>query len=138
MNIINIINKVYNKTLFRFMVVGGIGSILNLSIFYILADIFNINVSISAIIAFSGAVTQNYLLNSRYTFNKFNTIRLSLWLYSKYVAVNLIGLVVNLIIVNILVTLYSIWPKVFAQFIGIVIGMAINYFGSKVLVFSKK
>jgi len=137
MNIKKQLKILISSTFLKFLLVGGIGSVLNLFIFYILADVIRLNVSISAIIAFGFAVTQNYYFNSCYSFKNCQSSKFSLWSYIKYVCVNLLGLAVNLIVVNILVNLYIARPKVFAQFFGIAVGMVLNFIGSKYLVFKK-
>ena len=132
-----LVNKFFNNTLFRFLLIGGLGLILNLIIFFVLADILKINHNLASIAAFFFAVSQNYLLNHLWSFKKIFSYPLSFSAYLKYFSVNLLGLAVNLIILNMLIYIFNPNLKISYQFLGIVAGTLFNYLGAKYFVFSK-
>lgn len=127
------------KKIFKFMIVGGLGTVTNLVIFFFLADKLKFNPTISSILCFIIAGTQNFFLNFFWTF-KFDKVLVfpSLILWLKFMMSSLCGLGVNLLVMNFCVYLYN-WPLyVFPQGIGILAGMVINYIMSDFIVFRRK
>ncbi len=59
----------------KFGVVGGVGTAVNLGVLYLCTDIANIQYLLSYCISFTCSVTNNYLLNSLWTFNRFRGAR---------------------------------------------------------------
>lgn len=133
-----IVSRIYISSFTRFIFVGGLGTIVNLIGFFLVADIFHYDANLAAVIAFSVAVTQNYLLNHRFSFKRHSQEALSFLAFLRYVAVNLIGLSINLLVINLLLANHDIHPKVIAQFFGIGAGTLVNYFGSRLFVFRRK
>ncbi|MCX8058980.1 MAG: GtrA family protein [Spirochaetes bacterium] len=138
----------------KFGITGGLGTITNLVVFYITNYFLKINHLICSIIAFSIAVTQNYIINSLWTFSlkkeKLEKInlngdqksykineekKLSFQNYFKFVFVSLTGLLMNLLILFILVDIIKFSYKIIAQAVGIIGGMILNYLGSHFIVF---
>ena len=77
----------YKNSLVRFLIVGGLGTLINLVVFFIFADIFGKEKNIASIIAFVVAVTQNYVLNHTWSFKKHISTPMSLKTYIKYFSV---------------------------------------------------
>jgi len=125
--------------LLRFGAVGGAGTIINLLVFYLTADLAGFPVNLSAIAAFSIAVTQNYLLNHLWTFHhEVKGEGFSFRRYLRFVGVALGGFAVNLLVLNLILRSIPDLPyKTIAQGIGVLSGMVVNYIGSKYLVFKK-
>lgn len=133
------IKKIFNAQFIKFAVVGALGTITNLSIFYIFVDKAKFNPTLISSIAFLVAVTQNYLLNHFWTFkNIVKEEKPSFKSYFKFVVTSLTGLAVNLSILNVLLYFFVFKYKVFAQAAGIFAGFLINYIGSKFFVFKSK
>jgi len=126
--------------IFKFGLVGGLGTLTNLLLFYIGADRLGIEANIMTIVGFAVAVTQNYLLNHRFTFSKeMEGEPMSLRDYGKFVSVSLLGLAVNLIALNLVLFIWKDIPlQTIAQALGILAGMGVNFIGSKLFVFRKK
>ncbi len=120
----------------KFLAVGLLGTITNLTLFYIFVDILlNPPLQIS-IITFIIASLQNYLLNHFWTFSKTMTEKVPKVLnYFRFLTVALIGLVINLIILWMVLESFSPTYKVVAQAVGIAAGTFINFLGSKYWVF---
>ena len=129
--------RIYTSSVTRFALVGGIGSVLNVAVFYVIADLLHVNATIASTIAFAVAVTQNYFLNRRYSFRRRNQDKISFLSYGRYVLVNLVGLAVNLVCLNLVLHFFAPRPKVIAQIVGIGFGTIFNYVGSRFFVFKK-
>jgi putative flippase GtrA len=126
---------VYENSLLRFLFIGFLGTILNVVIFFIIADYLNIDANIASLIAFCIAVTQNYILNHVWSFKKIVTNNLNFKSYLRYVYVNIFGLVANIIVLNLILIQFHPDLKVIAQLLGIIVGTVFNYILSKVYVF---
>ncbi len=135
---INLIQKVYNNKFIRFSFTGGLGTITNLIIFYLFCDKLKQPANFGAILAFIAAVTQNYFINHFWSFKNYSKEnKISFISYIKFISVSLIGLAVNLIVLNLILIFFKLPLKVIAQGIGILAGLIINYFGARRLVFNK-
>lgn len=115
--------------LFRFVIVGATGTIWNLGLMYFLTDVVGFHYILSYVIAFSVALTNNYLLNSRWTFQQNPTV--SGWL--KYGFISLFTLGANEILLYILTGKLGLWYMASAM-IGILTAFVINYFLSRKIV----
>jgi len=136
---ISAIKKLARSSFPGFLIVGLAGTCTNLLVFYVLVDHLKWGATRTAILAFAICVTQNYLLNHRFNFRDKVNDAISLDAYVRYVAVNLAGLVANLVVMNVLLFVFaSHQPKVFSQFFGIGAGTILNYFGAKRIVFKAK
>lgn len=132
------IAELYENSLLRFLFVGTLGTIVNVIIFFVFADYLNFNASISSIIAFCIAVTQNYFLNHLWSFKKFVNFKVNWKSYIKYVCVNIFGLIVNLIVLNLILMQFNPTIKATAQLSGVLAGTLFNFILSKFYVFNNK
>jgi putative flippase GtrA len=131
------IAELYENSLLRFLFVGALGTIVNMIFFFIFADYLNFNASISSIIAFCVAVTQNYFLNHLWSFKKFVNFQVNMKSYIKYVCVNIFGLIVNLIVLNLILMQFNPTIKTTAQLFGVLAGTFFNFILSRFYVFNK-
>jgi putative flippase GtrA len=122
----------------KFAVVGFLGMITNLAIFFIFVDILKLWANVIAVTAFLIAGTQNYILHHIWTFRKITCgEKISLYGWIKFNLTTLLGLGINLIVLNLILYFYSLPYKVIAQFCGVAFGTVFNYLGSKHFVFNK-
>jgi putative flippase GtrA len=56
--------------------------------------------------------------------------------FSRYVMVNIFGLIINLIVLNLLIYNFGLEFHIQAQFLGILSGMMLNFIFSKKVVFN--
>lgn len=117
------------KRFMKFIIVGGIGTIVNLIVFYLLVKYLSLWYIFSAIISFLVAVTNNYFLNKKWTFAM--AVRSS---YLRFVFVSLTGLGINIIVLFLLVEYLKI-NYLFAQLIAIGIAAIWNFYNSQRFVF---
>ena len=116
------------KKLLKFAVTGGLGTVTNLVLFFIFADKIGINPTFVSVFCFLIAGTQNYTLNHLWTFRAQE---------AKFLLASLVGLFVNLAVLNILLRVCD-WPyKVIPQAVGILCGMVFNFIASNFFVFKK-
>jgi dolichol-phosphate mannosyltransferase len=139
MKLINLIKSSADLKIFKFALVGALGTITNLAIFFLLVDKLKFDKTIISILVFIIAGAQNYILNHIWTFRQ-NTRgeKISLKGLLKFLGTALIGLAVNLLVLNLTVKFINLPYVAIAQGIGILAGMIFNYIGSKYFVFKKK
>ncbi|OGG59102.1 hypothetical protein A3C89_01690 [Candidatus Kaiserbacteria bacterium RIFCSPHIGHO2_02_FULL_50_50] len=119
----------------KFAFVGAVGVITNLFIFSILHQTLLLDVNSSAVLAFFGAVTQNYLINHSWTFSFQEIENHTLKGYGKYVFANLLGLGVNLLVLNVIVRMGFL--PLAGQVLGVGAGMVCNYVTASKFVFRR-
>ena len=125
------------QQLLRFCLVGGLGTVTNLVLFYFLVDVGSTTPLRGAVACFAVAVSQNYTLNELWTFATSSGRELSLKRYGKFVAASLIGLAINAAVLAGLLWLYSFPLAVVPQAIGVLAGMSFNFVASRQLVFRR-
>ena len=136
------------RKLIKFAITGGLGTITNLLLFFIFADIFKFNPKIVTIGCFLFCCTQNYIINHLWTFkieNKGESISIKKWF--KFFCGSLVGFAINFTILSILIHFFD-WNidiagktrsiQVVPQGIGILCGMIFNFLFSNFIVFKKK
>jgi putative flippase GtrA len=121
----------------KFAVVGFLGTIANLSIFFVCVDILKLAANVIAVSAFLIVGTQNYALHHIWTFRKITGDgKLSFHGWVKFTLTTLLGLGINIIVLNLILYYYCPAYKVIAQFCGVAFGTVFNYLGSKYFVFN--
>jgi dolichol-phosphate mannosyltransferase len=123
----------------KFAITGGLGTITNLSIFFIFADLLGFYQIPVSIACFLIAATQNYFINHFWSFNKVNkntAPSLKKWVF--FIGASLAGLALNIFVMETIVIYWNPPYKVIAQTMGIVAGMFVNFFASKYVIFKTK
>ena len=124
--------------LVRFGIVGGLGTVTNLFLFYGLVDLGDLAPLLGTVVCFAVAVSQNYVLNELWTFATAGDGELAWSRYAKFVAASLVGLGVNLAALAALIAAATFPLLVIPQALGIGAGMAINFVASRSLVFHRR
>lgn len=122
----------------KFAVTGALGTLTNLLIFFLCADVFRLPEIPVSIFCFLIAASQNYIVNHRWSFRQ-NTARESPSVnkWAQFIAGSLCGLGVNIIVMWLIVNNFTLPFKFIAQACGIAAGTAINFAFSKLFVFRK-
>lgn len=114
--------------LVRFALVGASGYVVNLVVFTLGVHALDLDFRVAAVLAFLVAVTNNFLLNRRWTFAArgghagFQAAR--------FLVVSLVGFVVSLAVLTVLVDATDL-PRVAAQAIAIATATPLGFLGNK-------
>ena len=120
----------------KFLAVGLLGTISNLTLFYIFVDRLMFPALQISIITFLIASLQNYILNHFWTFTKkMDAEPPKILNYFRFLFVAMIGLFVNLLILWWFIETFDPTIKVIAQAFGFAGGTMFNFLGSKYWVF---
>ena len=117
----------------KFGLVGVLNTIINW-ILFILLNSMGVYYIISNIIAYSISTLNSYLWNSKWVF-KYTGDNVNQTTF-KFLTLNIIGLVLNTIILFLLVDIIKL-PKIIALIIATGVVMILNYFINKLWVFKK-
>jgi putative flippase GtrA len=124
--------------LVRFGLVGMLGSLVNLAVFSLFVKVLHLDPNVGATAAFLVAVTQNFTLNRLWTFRvagRDHVAYVSGW--GKYLAINLVGFGVNLVVLNSVLAWAGREHSLEGQAAGILLGMVFNFALAKLVVFSR-
>ncbi len=140
------VKKMFGYDIVKFLVVGGLGVVTDQVVFSTLRYLLHLSVEQDEMIlrflplfGYTLAVLQNYLLNHYWTFRaRVEGTTASLRGLMLFFLVSLTALVPRLITYYIVLGLfpadYPFAPDL-SNFIGIVVGTLVNYFGTKYIVF---
>jgi len=123
----------------KFAITGGLGSITNLLIFFLLADLSKLPVIPVSIICFIIAGTQNYFLNHLWSFRAYTgktPVSVIKWL--TFLSGSSLGLAINIGVMYTVVSNFTLPWKFIAQACGIAAGMVSNFLISKFVIFREK
>jgi dolichol-phosphate mannosyltransferase len=120
----------------KFFITGGLGTITNLVIFFILVDMNNIPGTAASILCFIIAASQNYIVNHCWSFKKTTKdIKPSWRKWGQFLLGSALGLTLNVLALNLILYFFTLPFKFIAQGIGIAAGMVVNYLISKKFIF---
>ncbi len=123
----------------RFLIVGGLGTITNLVLFFLLVDILKFRPIPVTVSTFIIAVLQNYLLNHYWTFSDITKNKpANINGLIKFLFLALIGLTINIIVLTLIISVFNPQFKVIAQAFGIAGGTIFNFIGSKYWIFYER
>ena len=119
--------------LVRFSLVGATGYVLNLAVYSTLVVVFDVHYVIAAVLAFCVAVTNNFLINRRWTFKA--TYGRVTFQAPRFFAVSLAALALNLVVLELLVGVADL-HKVVGQAAAVLAATPVNFVGNKLWSFS--
>ena len=123
----------------KFGVTGGLGTITNLLIFFLLVDLGGLPEIPVSIGCFIVAGSQNYLLNHLWSFREYTgNTRVSVNRWAMFLLGSLAGLCVNIFVMKLVLASFVLPWKFMAQACGIAAGMVINFIISKFVVFRRR
>jgi dolichol-phosphate mannosyltransferase len=117
--------------LVRFLMVGGLGILVNLAVLWALVNFGSMNYLPAAVLSFIAAVTFNFAGNRIFAFRAQGSVSGQ---YAKFFAVSLASLAINLGALFVLVDIGHLWYMV-GQIIAIVAATACNFAGNKAWTF---
>jgi len=123
----------------KFAVTGGLGTVTNLAIFFLCADLFGFHEIPVSIGCFLIAATQNYFINHYWSFSKATKSSApSFKKWTLFICASLAGLALNLLVMKVVLAFWNPPYKVIAQGAGILAGMLVNFILSKTIVYRRK
>lgn len=117
--------------LVRFAVVGASGYIVNLAVFAVLAEGLDLHHALAAVGAFCVAVANNFYWNRRWTFAESGAVPFQ---GARFFTVSLVGLAVNLAVLELLVGPAEA-PPLLAQAVAVAVATPVNFIGNKLWTF---
>jgi len=123
----------------KFGITGGLGTITNLLIFFLLVDLSKLQEIPVSILCFIVAGTQNYFLNHLWSFREYTgKMPVSVFKWFAFLSGSLLGLGINIAVMYAIVNNFTLPWKFIAQACGIAAGMVVNFFISKFVIFKKR
>jgi len=119
----------------KFAVVGFTGTLVHLIVLFVLTEYFGVYYIVSSIFAFIFAVTNNFILNKIWTFNKTSRGR-NIERYISFFIIAIIAFFVNLSILYFLTEYFGVY-YMFSQLIAIAFSLWINFIGNRLLTFRR-
>jgi len=125
------ISDTLNKFI-KFSIVGFVNTSGSYLLFFILLELAKVNYIIASVSAYILGTLISYIGNKYWTFR----IRHTAWRleFIKYMILNLVGLIINTLIMVLLVENFKMHPMI-AQIIAMSVVIFYNFFGSKFWVF---
>lgn len=123
----------------RFGCVGSFGALINFVTYYALVEFAHTSVNVGSIGAFGVAVSNNYMLNHFWTFAPENEQNpLNIRQYAYYFVGNMLGLGINLAVLNLVIWNLGNNAHWLGQGAGIFCGMLANFIVAKKLIFIRR
>ncbi len=121
--------------LFQFGVVGAVGYVVNLAVFAALTVALDVQHIAAAVLAFCVAVSNNFLWNRIWTFRESAEGGHTGFQATRFFAVSLAGLAVNLAVLALLVDVLGA-PGIPSQAIAVAVATPVNFIGNKLWTFA--
>lgn len=122
------VNKIVNKII-KFIIVGGIATIIDFAFLYIFKEFLNIDVIIANTLSFIISVTYNYIASITWVFdvnkNKNKNVQFIL-----FIVFSIVGLIINNVILYILTDKLNIYYLI-SKVIATIIVMIFNFITRK-------
>jgi dolichol-phosphate mannosyltransferase len=127
------------KQMFKFALTGGLGTVTNLALFFLFVDILGFPPVPVSIVCFLISGAQNYIIHHKWSFVE-NTRGTppSVKKFFTFIFFALLGLAVNIFVMNTTLKHIELPYKTIAQACGIFAGMIINFVTAKLIVFRRK
>ena len=123
------------KEIFKFGIIGFLGTIINLVFLYLFTDVAGIYYLFSAIFSFLIAMSSNFLLNKVWTFREDLRTKV-VKKYFQFGIVSILALVFNLIFLFLFTDILGIYYLI-SQVLAIVLSFGVNFLGNKLWTFRK-
>lgn len=126
----------YNKHLiqiYRFLIVGGLSTILNYVVFLILLHHLNFHYLLANAAGFTSGLALGYPLNKKWTFQKASQRKT----FHKYFVVYISSLLISMIFLKVTIGIFG-FPAEISNVFAIAITTCTNFIGTKSFVFSSR
>jgi len=119
---------------FRYLFVGGIATVVDWGILFLLTDIAKIHHLVSAIISFIAGLAANFILSKALVFKQ-NEARVNpLWEFVSYAVIGVVGLGITELIMFVITDCFN-QHYMLSKVIATVIVLAWNYLARKIIIY---
>lgn len=130
-----IINYFLEKKFIRFSVSGGIATLVDVALLYILTEYVGIWYLISAVFSFMTGSITHFVISRHWVFKDLTK---TFWRqYKTFLTIHLGGLSINLIGLFVLVEYFKIY-YILAKFLVVILGISWTFFGNKKFTFKNE
>ncbi len=122
-------NQLFQQ-IFKFGIVGGIATIIDWVVYYLLCNVFSIDPLISNILSFSISVIYNYIASVKWVFHV-NTTKSKKKMFLEFMFFSILGLILTeiLLVIGIKLLLFN---EMFVKIIATAIVMVFNFITRKI------
>jgi dolichol-phosphate mannosyltransferase len=125
------------KRLFKFILVGTTGIVVNEGLLYVLTEFAGLFYLISSVIAVQAAILNNFVWNHLWTFADRRQVKESIWYrLGKFELVSIAGKLTNILILFLAVTFLDIHYLI-ANLLGIAAGFVVNFTANNIWTWRK-
>lgn len=118
----------------KFIIVGGIATIIDFGVFYVLHELFHVPTLYSNIISFSVSVVYNYIASVKWVFDVKKTDPKKQFIV--FMALSILGLILNTAIVYVTIDILK-WWSMLSKVIATGIVMVFNFITRKIFLEKK-
>lgn len=115
--------------IFKFVIVGGIATIIDWFVYYILYNMFNLNPLIANIFSFIVSVIYNYIASVKWVFDV-NTNKTKKRMFIEFMIFAVLGLILTEILLWLFISVFNI-DKMISKIIATAIVMVFNFITRK-------
>ncbi len=116
--------------IFKFVIVGGIATIIDWFVYYILYNMFNLNPLIANIFSFIVSVIYNYIASVKWVFDV-NTNKTKKRMFIEFMIFAVLGLILTEILLWLFISVFNI-DKMISKIIATAIVMVFNFITRKI------
>ena len=116
--------------IFRFIIVGGIATLIDWLVYYILFNYFNINPLLANVFSFSISVIYNYIASVKWVFNVDKDKSKNI-MFIEFIVLSIIGLLLTEIFLYLFINLLTI-DEMVSKIIATAIVMVFNFVTRKI------
>lgn len=129
---IKALSAYFHKSIWRFLVIGGISTTIDFIIYYCFSNY--IDISAAKVISMCAASVFSFYMNKKWTF--MDQEKNSVKKVAKYVIVQIVNITINTVVNRMVYIMTSM--KIIAFVIATVVAMCANYLLQRTIVFRKK
>ena len=118
-------------TFIRYIIFGGIVTVINIILLYIFVEFLNLNYTIANIISMAICIIITYILSKKYIFTKKVSIGIRKEFLS-YIIIAIISIIIDTIILNVLTKELSIY-YLFSKILATIVSTGSNYLLKKII-----
>jgi len=127
----------FAKHAFQYYLVGASGVLVNLGLLYALKEYVGLWYLLSSALAIYLSMTTNFILNKTWTFKNTMSKQKTIFMYGKFIAISLVGMMIQLGFNYILVDKFSMY-YLLAALVSIVIASGVNFVLNRHITFGIK